>query len=205
MAAPVHRGLAAIPGLPQDLQVSPATRGCYNSGGTSELTHRETYRKELINLQPCALQPISAGRDYTQTYLPSEQRAFERTQAGAFIPKLLEQTRLLKEAETDEAILELNVILVYKKLVQGLIYSPPDCDKHLALDAKLQVSVALAPTVSRGDRLATISQGLAAPEGACMCKKIREQPLCAHVSSRLVVRPVSFIKHRPTRRTSSAC
>ena len=38
--------------------------------------------------------------------------------------------------KTDEAILELNAILVYKKVVQGLIYSPPDCDKYLALDAK---------------------------------------------------------------------
>ena len=35
--------------------------------------------------------------------------------------------------------MELNVIVVYKKLVQGLIYSPPDCDKYLALDAKPQV------------------------------------------------------------------
>ena len=30
------------------------------------------------------------------------------------------------------------MIIVYKKLVQGLIYSPPDCDKYLALDAKPQ-------------------------------------------------------------------
>jgi hypothetical protein len=64
-------------------------------------------------------------------------------QAGIFLPKLLEQTGLLNEAKTDEAIMELNVILVYKKLVQGLIYSPPDCDKHLALVAKPQVSVAM--------------------------------------------------------------
>ena len=93
----------------------------------------------------------------------------ERAQAGAFLPKLLEQAGLLKEAEesakpvvgedaekaeesrkkavmqryekTNEAILELNVILVYKKVVQGLIYSPPDCEKkYLALDAKPQVS-----------------------------------------------------------------
>ena len=104
----------------------------------------------------------------------------ERAQAGAFLPKLLEQAGLLKEAETtndaggdaeesakavgeeaekaedgrvqeimrryaetDEAISKLNVILVYKKVVQGLIYSPPDGDKYLALDAKPQVSVAL--------------------------------------------------------------
>ena len=101
----------------------------------------------------------------------------ERAQAGAFLPKLLEQAGLLKEAEesaetivgddaekakegrkqavvqryekTNEAILELNVILVYKKVVQGLIYSPPDCDKYLALDAKPQVSVALPPTLAR--------------------------------------------------------
>ena len=92
----------------------------------------------------------------------------ERAQAGAFLPKLLEQAGLLIEAEesakpvvgedaeeveegrkkavmqryekTNEAILELNVILVYKKVVQGLIYSPPDCEKYLALDAKPQVS-----------------------------------------------------------------
>ena len=51
-------------------------------------------------------------------------------------------------AETDEKILALNVILVYKKVVQGLIYSPPDCDKYLALDAKPQVSVALALTLA---------------------------------------------------------
>ena len=95
----------------------------------------------------------------------------ERAQAGAFLPKLLEQAGLLKEAEksaelvvgahaekaeesrkkavmqryekTNESILELNVIPVYKKVVQGLIYSPPDCEKYLALDAKPQVSVAL--------------------------------------------------------------
>ena len=52
-------------------------------------------------------------------------------------------------AETDEAILKLNVILVYKKVVQGLIYSPPDCEKYLALDAKPQVSVALPSTLAR--------------------------------------------------------
>ena len=98
----------------------------------------------------------------------------ERAQAGAFLPKLLEQAGLLKEAETvhfgedaetvvygedpemaeagrkkdivqryeetNEVILELNVIIVYKKVVHGLIYSPPDCEKYLALDAKPQVS-----------------------------------------------------------------
>jgi len=40
------------------------------------------------------------------------------------------------------------VIIVYKKLVQGLIYSPPDCDKYLALDAKPRGSVALALTLA---------------------------------------------------------
>ena len=74
-------------------------------------------------------------------------------QAGAFLPRLLEQAGLLETSETPEktnqAILELNVILVYKKLVQGLIYSPPDCEKHLALDAKPRGSVALALTLAR--------------------------------------------------------
>ena len=73
-------------------------------------------------------------------------------QAGAFLPRLLEQAGLLETSETPEktnqAILELNVIIVYKKLVQGLIYSPPDCDKYLALDAEPQVSVALALTLA---------------------------------------------------------
>ena len=97
----------------------------------------------------------------------------ERAQAGVFLPKLLDQAGLLKEAEesaetivgedaekaeegrkqavmhrykkTDAKILALNVILVYKKVVQGLIYSPPDCDKFLALDAEPQVSVVSPP------------------------------------------------------------
>ena len=73
-------------------------------------------------------------------------------QAGAFLPRLLEHAGLLETYETpgktNEAILELNVIIVYKKLVQGLIYSPPDCDKYLALDAEPQVSVALALTLA---------------------------------------------------------
>ena len=47
--------------------------------------------------------------------------------------------------KTSEAILKLNVILVYKKVVQGLIYSPPDCDKYLALDAEPQVSEVSPP------------------------------------------------------------
>ena len=66
-------------------------------------------------------------------------------------------------AKTDKAISELNVILVYKKLVQGLVYSPTDCEKHLALDAKPHVSVALAPTAVSRDRLAAINQGLTPP------------------------------------------
>ena len=78
------------------------------------------------------------------------------TQAGSFLPVLLKQAGLLDPPETaektNEAVLELNVILVYRKLVQGLIYSPPNCDKYLALDAEPQVSVALAlapaPTVA---------------------------------------------------------
>ena len=74
------------------------------------------------------------------------------TQAGAFLPRLLEHAGLLETSktaeETNKAILELNVIIVYKKLVQGLIYSPPDCDKYLALDAKPQGSVALALTLA---------------------------------------------------------
>ena len=74
------------------------------------------------------------------------------TQAGAFFPGLLEQAELLDKSETpektNEAILELNVIIVYKKLVQGLIYSPSDCEKYLALDAKPQGSVASALTLA---------------------------------------------------------
>ena len=99
-----------------------------------------------------------------------------RAQAGAFLPDLLErqlpslftESDSLDEldnttvegrdaitkryAETDEKILALNVILVYKKVVQGLIYSPPDCDKYLALDAKplgpVTSALALAPTLA---------------------------------------------------------
>ena len=64
------------------------------------------------------------------------------------------QAVMQRYAETDKAISELNVILVYKKVVQGLIYSPPDCDKYLALDAKPQGlssvgSDSLAPTVAQ--------------------------------------------------------
>ena len=77
------------------------------------------------------------------SYSPANKRSllhiisrFDHTQAGAFLPRLLEQTGLL---ESSDNILDLNVIVVYKKLVQGLIYSPPDCDRFLALDASLQV------------------------------------------------------------------
>ena len=57
--------------------------------------------------------------------------------------------------KANEAILELNAVLVYKKVVQGLIYSPPDCDKYLALDAKPQVSVASPPpTLASGPTVA---------------------------------------------------
>ena len=90
-----------------------------------------------------------------------------RAQAGAFLTELLKRQlpSLFSEsdspdeldnttvegrdaitkrhAETDEKILALNVILVYKKVVQGLIYSPPECDKYLGLDAEL-----LGPTSS---------------------------------------------------------
>ena len=78
------------------------------------------------------------------------------TQAGAFVPRLLERAGLLDVSDEtaggrkqlDEDILKLNVIIVYKKLVQGLVYSPPDCEKYLALDAKPQGSVALALTLA---------------------------------------------------------
>ena len=80
-------------------------------------------------------------------FAPTEHVPTKHAQAGAFLPRLLEHAGLLETSEipeeTNEAILELNVIIVYKKLVQGLIYSPPDCDKYLALDAKPQGSVAL--------------------------------------------------------------
>ena len=76
------------------------------------------------------------------------------TQTGAFLPGLPKHARLVANFDetaegrkkTDEEILKLNVIIVYKKLVQGLVYSPPDCEKYLALDAKPQGSVALALT-----------------------------------------------------------
>ena len=47
--------------------------------------------------------------------------------------------------KTDEDILELNVIVVYKKLVHGLIYSPLECSKYFALDAEPPGSEVLGP------------------------------------------------------------
>ena len=38
--------------------------------------------------------------------------------------------------KTDGELTVLNVIDVYKKMVQGLIYSPEDCSKYFALDAE---------------------------------------------------------------------
>ena len=77
--------------------------------------------------------------------------------------------------KTDEAILELNAILVYKKVVQGLIYSPPDCDKYLGLDAEPLVPIssplASAPTQATPQELA---QGLREP----VCKG-KERPCAA--------------------------
>ena len=57
--------------------------------------------------------------------------------------EIQKQAVMQRYTKTDEAISELNAILVYKKVVQGLIYSPPDCDKHLGLDAE-----PLGPTAS---------------------------------------------------------
>ena len=82
--------------------------------------------------------PIGQSNEFSPTLSMSRLS----TQAGAFLPGLLEHAGLLGKSETaektNEAILKLNVIIVYKRLVQGLIYSPPDCDKYLALDAKPQ-------------------------------------------------------------------
>ena len=74
-----------------------------------------------------------------------------RAQAG-FLPSLLVRqfpdlfSKNSSREETDKAILELNVIVVYKRLVQGLVYSPPDCDTFLALDAEPQGSKVPSPT-----------------------------------------------------------
>ena len=43
---------------------------------------------------------------------------------------------------------ELNVIEVYKKMVQGLIYSPEDCSKYFALDAEPPGSEVLDPIMA---------------------------------------------------------
>ena len=79
-----------------------------------------------------------------------------RAQAG-FLPSLLERQfpslfgKDNSREQTDEKILDLNVIVVYKRLVQGLVYSPPDCDKFLALDAEPQGSKVLSPPCLRRD------------------------------------------------------
>ena len=124
-----------------------------------------TPRRPLISSSNCAVLVLIA---HTEHVSPTEHAPTEHTQAGAFLPGLLEQAGLLPE-KTNEAILELNVIIVYKKLVQGLIYSPPDCDKYLALDAKPQGSVALA---------LTLAPTVAAPLGVLqrLSGKEREQP-----------------------------
>ena len=89
----------------------------------------------------------------------------DRAQAGAFLPGLLEKAGLLETDKAadhqDEEILKLNVIVVYKKLVQGLVYSPPDCDKYLALDAKPQGLAVSAPTLA--PTVWQCQQGLAPP------------------------------------------
>jgi hypothetical protein len=105
------------------------------------------------------------------------------------------------------------VITVYKKLVQGLIYSPPDCDKYLALDAKPQGSVALA---------LTLAPTVAAQLGVySACKGKRESSHAKWHDTRapytrltfncvpaLAVRTTSrltLLTRRPTRRTLSGC
>ena len=82
-------------------------------------------------------------------------------------------------AKTDQAISELNVILVYKKVVQGLVYSPPDCEKYLALDAKpLGLSSvgsdSLAPTVAAPSGICTV------PKGVCGCMRGLGPLACQH-------------------------
>ena len=120
-----------------------------------------------------------------------------------------DRQRAVKEryAETDKAISQLNVILVYKKLVQGLVYSPTDCEKHLALDAKPHVSVAFGPTrcVPRpsgshqsGIGSAPLLRELVQDKRTAMCTMCT----CVLAASCATHR---FLKHRPTRRTSSAC
>ena len=108
-----------------------------------------TPRRPLISSSNCAVLVLIAHTEHVSS---TEHAPTVHTQAGAFLPRLLEQAGLLETSKThektNEAILDLNVIIVYKKLVQGLIYSPPDCDKYLALDAKPQGSVALALTLA---------------------------------------------------------
>ena len=156
----------------------------------------------------------------------------ERAQAGAFLPKLLEQAGLvLKEdakvsAETvgedaekaeesrkkavmqryatmNEAILELNVVLGYKKVVQWRIYSPPDCDKYLALDAKPQVSVALALTLWPRLWHSAISQG---HDTRALHTPDLQLRTCHSCVGHLVLGNTLLLHtRRPTRRTLSAC
>ena len=149
-----------------------------------------------------------------------------RAQAGAFLPDLLErqlpslfaESDSLDEldnttvegrdaitkryAETDEKILALNVILVYKKVVQGLIYSPPDCDKYLGLDAE-PLGPTSSPLVSAPTQAAPqqLAQRLREP----VCKERGGHVRSCAVLCLLDVETISLVKHRPTRRTSSAC
>ena len=133
-------------------------------------------------------------------------------QAGAFLPRLLEHAGLLEtSAETaegrtksEEEILKLNVIIVYKKLVQGLIYSPPDCDKYLALDAKPQVSVALALTLWPRLWHSAISQG---HDTRALHTPDLQPRTCHSCVGHLVLGLYTLLLHtrRPTRRTLSAC
>ena len=39
----------------------------------------------------------------------------------------------------DTEVMAIDVILVYKKMVQGLIYSPPESQKYLAMDVRWRV------------------------------------------------------------------
>ena len=130
----------------------------------------------------------------------------DRAQAGAFLPGLLEKAGLLETGKSaddqDKEILKLNVIVVYKKLVQGLVYSPPDCDKYLALDAKPQVSVALPATLA--PVVWQCQQGLASPPYAPYMRLWPSMQLhMFHTGPSLLL--LSSYAHRPTRKTSSAC
>ena len=80
-------------------------------------------------LEQAGLLKEDAGMDVKESAETVEEDA-EKAKKGRV------QAIKQRYAKTDKAISELNVILVYKKVVQGLAYSPPDCDKYLALDAK---------------------------------------------------------------------